>query len=128
MDLWSTILVAALVGLFCIVLIRKYVRHRARALAFNAAFPSPANPVWAAMQTAFKTAIPYKPVPQTDASLDEGGLYLTSLELLEFLLALEEELDLRIATENLPDSALLTLSALHSYVSALQPTSAPNHA
>ncbi len=40
------------------------------------------------MQRAFKTAMPYKPVPEKDARFSEDELYLMSLELLEFLLAI----------------------------------------
>lgn len=127
MDLWFTMLITALLGLLGIIIGRRYLKQRARANAWNGEFPPPKDRVWKAMQAAFKVAIQHKPIPQADALLDEDGLYLTSLELLEFLLALEEELKLRIATENLPDSALLSLSALHAYVSALRSEQLPEN-
>jgi acyl carrier protein len=78
------------------------------------------------MQRAFKTAMPYKPVPEKDARFSEDELYLMSLELLEFLLAIEEEIGLKVASDDLPDSALESLSALYSHIKGLSVARAAN--
>ncbi len=81
--------------------------------------PSADDPVWRALQAALKTAAPYRPLIEADAPLFEGGLDLMSLELLEFFLAIERELKVPIATEALPESALLSLGSLHEHVAKL---------
>ena len=43
-----------------------------------------------------------------------------SMELLEFLLSLEEALDMKIASEDLPDAALASLSGLYRHLALLE--------
>lgn len=120
MDQWSGILIAVLLAFLCAVIGRKYLRRKPVAPALGLVFPPPeSDEIWRAMQRAFKTAMPYKPMPETDARFSEDELYLMSLELLEFLLAIEEEVGLKVASEDLPDSALESLSALYGHIKGL---------
>ena len=82
--------------------------------------PPPDDAIWLAMQRALKYAAPYRPAPTTDVRLSDGDSALMSMELLEFLLSLEEALDMKIASEDLPDAALASLSGLYRHLALLE--------